>query len=120
MTQDSDTAISTTQATARWLARRSHDSGAVSPYANARAGNTTKAAAIFTFKPIPTTPMATHSHARLPRSVALSSAHAASSRVRTRQLSVLLERSTATLSGVSARNRAASRPAAGPKRRWTR
>ena len=57
---------------------------------------------------------------RLPSSAALMSAHAAKRRTSARRLSVLLDRSIATLIGMMARNKAASRPADAPKRRWTR
>src|SRR4051794_17805089 len=68
---------------------------------------------------MPTNAAETNKGDMRPLSIARNSAHAASNRTRIKQLSVLLERSTATASGVNAKNRAASKPAATPKYRRT-
>ena len=79
----------------------------------------TSAAAILTLKPTPTSAIASTSSLKLPLSAARIKAQAASSSTRVRQLSVLLERSMATLIGVSARKAAARSAAPVPKRRAT-
>jgi hypothetical protein len=118
-TQESETLARTREAVPQSAMSRRQGRRDPSQWARANARSTTKAANILTLKPSPTRAIDRSRGPRLPVSVALIRAQAARSRTSTRHLSVLLERSLATLTGMMTRKNPARSPVL-PKRRSTR
>jgi len=89
-------------------------------YFSQNAGSTIYACSILILKPMPTRSAPTSSQRNLPRSMAMLTAHAAKSDVKTSWLSIVLLRFAATLMGVTASTSAATSPAPAPNTRATR